>query len=537
MIVEVFRPELHSFPLRAFLDEARDTLGDKAYLSLLAKYDLKPEHLLDRSAWISLEFAESVLGDMIAASQDPEFFERACLRGMSAKYIGPLYPLLFAFGTPLFTYKQLAPAAGRFNKTGRWEMQEARKGFVRMDWATTPGAPNETTTLLCSTRTIQLGRIPVMFGRAPGNVAHPKCVGRGDSSCVYEVTWQEPAAQRHAMVGLGVGTVLAGGIALFAGAPLVWVGIIAAAIGLLGGTMGRNWNLRQELQQRAHEIGAHNTALDRVVRNNEERYAELLEAKAEVDKKVDERTRDLRVATEKRVQTEKLAVLGTLAAGMAHEVRNPANAIINGLPRVKRELAKVNAPAAVQEMVDISIDCANRISTIVGDLLDLGRSDRQEYQPWDPHQGLEAAIRVMGVRTNGVKIERNYGFQGTIVARPAAVNQVFLNLLDNAFRAVADRADGTLNLTSTTESLNGVEGVALMVQDNGAGVPQAALERLFDPFFTTQAVGAGTGLGLHFSRRVANEHGGALDLVQSESGACFKLWLPMKANPPDVVQV
>jgi signal transduction histidine kinase len=156
----------------------------------------------------------------------------------------------------------------------------------------------------------------------------------------------------------------------------------------------------------------------------------------------------------------------------------------------------------------------------VGDLLDVGRTDRG-FEPWDPHQGIEAAIRLLSHRTQHVSFHRDFRFRGEILGRPPALNQIFLNLFDNAVRAAGD--GGRVRVASRPER----EGIEITVADSGPGIPADLAQRIFDPFFTTREVGEGTGLGLHFSRQVAYDHGGSLDLVPAPGwGACFKLWLP-----------
>ncbi|HEV8322155.1 MAG TPA: ATP-binding protein [Myxococcota bacterium] len=227
-----------------------------------------------------------------------------------------------------------------------------------------------------------------------------------------------------------------------------------------------------------------------------------------------------------RAQNEKLAVLGTLAAGMAHEVRNPASAILAGLPRVRRLLDRPDVPEGARQMVDVAIDCAQRISRLVGDLLEVGQPQREGAAPCDPHEGLEATLRLLAHRASArIVIRRRYEFAGHVPARAAQVNQIFLNLVDNALRAVGET--GTIEVETRAEA----GGVAVTIADSGPGVPPALAERIFDPFFTTRDVGQGTGLGLHLSRRIAQEHGGRLELIsgagaEGNTGARFQLWLP-----------
>src|SRR4051812_12831875 len=98
--MDVFRQELHSFSLRAFLDEAEASLGREAVLRIISEHGVPLERLIDRRAWVSLEFFECLLDALIERARDPGLLTRATLRSMSPKYLGPLYPLLFAFGAP-----------------------------------------------------------------------------------------------------------------------------------------------------------------------------------------------------------------------------------------------------------------------------------------------------------------------------------------------------------------------------------------------------------------------------------------------------
>jgi signal transduction histidine kinase len=223
-----------------------------------------------------------------------------------------------------------------------------------------------------------------------------------------------------------------------------------------------------------------------------------------------------------RVHVEKLATLGSLAAGLAHEVRNPAGAILAGLPKVRRTLADSAQPRTL-EMIDVAIDSAGRIARLVDDLLSLGQSEHDGVRLWDLHEGIEAAIRILGQRAQGVPVEirKEFAFHGKVRCRPDALNQIFLNLIDNALHAVEN--GGIVEVRTREED----GGVAVLVADSGKGVPQEVRSRIFEPFFTTRAPGNGTGLGLHISQRVAVDHGGRLELVNADGwGACFRLWLP-----------
>jgi signal transduction histidine kinase len=242
----------------------------------------------------------------------------------------------------------------------------------------------------------------------------------------------------------------------------------------------------------------------------------------ELEKRLEVHLR-LRRLMDEAVVREKLAALGTIASGLAHEVRNPASAILAGLPRIKRDLEQANILPGAREMLTVAIDCAERISRLVGDVLTLGQPDREGTDFIDVHEGLEVALRMLAHRAPpGVELRRRFAFKAQVRAHAASLTQVFVNLLDNALDAVGDH--GTIEV-ATARDKDGA--AAITFTDSGPGVSQDLAGRIFDPFFTTKPVGKGSGLGLHLSRRILSQVGGKLELVRAAgSGACFRVWLP-----------
>ena len=352
----------------------------------------------------------------------------------SPRALGVMYPVLRAFGSPRVGYGALAELVPRMNKVSAVTVNRVRRGAAAIAYRPASPEQQERSALICLLRKAQIAAGPTLWGLPAARVEETECQSRGGASCRYEVRWVERASVRGLFTGL-----LCGGDRSRSPPPTPcgrrssrWS---AAA------RSGRIWDLRAHGRELQAFVQEHTLALTSALDTTERRFVELEKAKAEVDARVEQRTAELRTATEKRVHIEKLAVLGTLAAGLAHEVRNPANAIVNGLGPVRRYLTETNGDPDYTMAVQIAIDAGDQIARLVGDLLDVGRTDRG-FEPWDPHQGIEAAIRLLSHRTQRVSFDRDFRFHGEILGRPPALNQIFLNLFDNAVRAAGEGGAG-----------------------------------------------------------------------------------------------
>lgn len=213
---------------------------------------------------------------------------------------------------------------------------------------------------------------------------------------------------------------------------------------------------------------------------------------------------------------EKLAVVGTLSAGVAHEVRNPLNALSNAVSvLLERELP----PETMRRLLSVIGDAAERIRLVVSALDVHARpAEAGGITPYDVSEGVEATLRLVEYRLTGVTVVREYATKRAVLVSAGAVNQVVLNLVDNALRAGATE----LQIAIRDESRD----VVVCLADNGPGIPQEIAERIFDPFFTTRAPGDGTGLGLYLARKIVRDQGGELRLIRGVGGAEFEMRLP-----------
>jgi len=213
----------------------------------------------------------------------------------------------------------------------------------------------------------------------------------------------------------------------------------------------------------------------------------------------------------------RLATAGTLAGGVAHEVRNPLNAVLNAartLPGAK------NRPELESKLLSIIVEGSQRIDKIVAALEQHVRpAEENSILQCDLQSGLRSSIELLEHKMSGVSVQLNFESSRAVVASPRELNQVFLNLLDNAVRAGAK--------SIWVRTLDEADLVRVSISDDGPGVPKEIAALIFEPFFTTRPVGEGTGLGLYLSRRIIQDCGGTLSYAPREGGgAVFGIQLP-----------
>jgi signal transduction histidine kinase len=224
-------------------------------------------------------------------------------------------------------------------------------------------------------------------------------------------------------------------------------------------------------------------------------------------------------------QQEKLAAVGTLAAGILHEVRNPVNSIVNA---GKVLSSRMTAEASDRELLEVIVDGGERIERITSALDTHARPAEAGFsEQCDVRLGLDATLRLLSHKMDGVTVEREYRSERLVRAAAGPLNQVFLNLLDNALRSNAH--------TLWLEVIDTGDNVRISVSDNGPGVAPEDAGRIFDPFFTKRTDGTGTGLGLYLSRQIVEQLDGSLHLEDRPGGgARFVVELPAFLRPVSV---
>jgi len=237
------------------------------------------------------------------------------------------------------------------------------------------------------------------------------------------------------------------------------------------------------------------------------------------------------------IQADRLAAVGTLAAGVAHEINNPLAYVLLNLQYLLRELPQLTASGErLEQLLDRLKEAqhgAERVSSIVRDLREFSSTDQEQIAAVDLRLVLAAAIKVAGsqIATRARLIE-SYEDVPTVRGNAAKLEQVFLNLLTNASQALpADRPEH--HEIRVALSADGPGHVTVEISDTGTGIPPELLDRVFDPFFTTKPAGVGTGLGLPICHNIVSSLGGEIS-VRSElgKGTSFRVSLRvMRAEP------
>jgi hemerythrin-like metal-binding protein/PAS domain S-box-containing protein len=290
-------------------------------------------------------------------------------------------------------------------------------------------------------------------------------------------------------------------------------------------------HLEELVAERTSQLGEANIKLEK-----DRKELELLLAKVEE-------------AQQQLLQSEKMAAIGQLAAGVAHEINNPVGFVNSNLGSLKtyvnqllnvigayengnpEEIAAARKTADLEflredlpSLVAESQEGLSRVTKIVQDLKDFSHVDQAEHQRADLNAAIESTLNVVW---NEIKYKaeviRELGDIPAVECVPAQINQVFMNLLVNAAQAIEQQ--GKITVRSGSEN----QQVWFEIEDTGKGMTEEVRNRIFEPFFTTKPVGKGTGLGLSISYDIiVKKHGGCLDVRSTPGkGTCFRIWLPI----------
>ncbi len=307
----------------------------------------------------------------------------------------------------------------------------------------------------------------------------------------------------------------------------------------------------------------------RVLGENEKLVKEqnaMLEEKVHLrTNELEQALRNLQNTQGQLVNQEKMASLGQLTAGIAHEINNPINFVSSNITPLKRDIkdimevigfyrslgekefseATIKAAKNLEQELELDYvleevdqllkgmdEGAKRTVEIVKGLRIFSRVDEQDVKKVDLHDGINSTLILLNSSIPGkIRIVREFGELPMVECLAGKINQVFMNILNNAVHALTDHLDHITDPKIVIRTRAFPDRVVLEIEDNGPGMPENVRQRIFEPFFTTKAVGKGTGLGLSIVYSIIESHKGSLEVISDEGrGTTFIIALPIYQN-------
>jgi len=264
--------------------------------------------------------------------------------------------------------------------------------------------------------------------------------------------------------------------------------------------------------------------------------AAMAEELIQANQDLQEANRKLKDTQAQLIQNEKMASLGQLVAGIAHEINNPLAFVLNNLfivesgldglgPEVEPHLSELSlikfrkVRARLEEMTE----GLGRVKELVLDLRTFSRLDEGEFKTVDVVETIDSVLLLLKHRmSNRIQVEKHYGPERKLYCYAGRLNQVVMNLISNAVDAIEETGEIVITTSQTTQAF------LISVRDTGTGIPEAIRNKIFDPFFTTKPVGQGTGLGLAISYGIVHDHGGSIEVESAEGvGTEFIVKIPL----------
>jgi signal transduction histidine kinase len=505
-----------------------------AQADALVRYAMKATGELDEERW-ARRFTESFM------DWKPSREERA--------YLGTY---TMALGSPRAVYERLPVICRMLSRLCEPDIVEMRRRRMTIRLKPRPGVT--LARWACTWLRVMAERYPTNWSLPRARVVETECAAAGAPSCLWEIQWTNPAPGFRFWVPAVVGAV--GSLAGLVMASSVPVGAAVALIVLpavCGAALGIAWLkdhrhlVVQQLRDLQSEEVLHSS------RELESKFQTIEELTRGLEEKVRLRTEELQRTQMQLVQREKMASVGQLVAGVAHELNNPIGFVFSNIVTLEDfvgrlramldtyraiELAPADRARADARWAELKVEYAlryvdamihgiregaERSRKIVGDLRVFARTRDDVWQSVDLHQELESSLTLLDhLLKDRVAVERRFGALPAVECIRSEMDQVFLNLLANAAQAI----DGPGRITITTRPEDAMAVVEIC--DTGRGIAPEIAGRVFDPFFTTKPVGEGTGLGLSISYEIVKKHGGEIAVASAPGhGATFTVRIPL----------
>jgi signal transduction histidine kinase len=279
------------------------------------------------------------------------------------------------------------------------------------------------------------------------------------------------------------------------------------------------------------------TAIDRMAANLQSSHAELEGLNRDLARRIEEKTAEAAGQMRKLEVSERLAALGKVASGIAHEINNPLGIILNRIECMESEAAHLPVPEQFARDLSALRAQAERIFRVTHGMLSLSRGAPITLKPVDTACVVKTVLGIVEDRVSARGITIELDLEADLIpvmADRTRLETVVLNLLNNAIDAVHGAGHGKISIQTRRENKPDGEWVAITVADSGPGIPTDLQAKIFDPFFTTKPPGQGNGLGLFLSYGIIAEHRGRLEVRNGDIGAVFTVTLPAIARGTEI---
>ncbi len=491
----------------------RDIMGEAAVREVVSASRMNYEYLVDDRNWMSMRYFCGLLDELVKRSGKAGAAFEAGQYGARNDCMGLVGTLTAGVSTPGAAYRFWVNSASHWNRVADWAILAMGRDHCRLSMTLHPGHMN--TKNNCQVIQGILTTLPRLWNLPPARVTEKHCSCSGSTSCIYDVKWTNPASDRWPLFGLLSGGLI--GVLLFSLDKVSGsCGISFSGLGLAIGFAAHYRLLKNRLsRQNSEQI----LSLENTVRQIEQ-LNDGLQQKVELrTTELAKALEELKASREKEVVSARQAAVGVLAAGMAHELNNPLNAVAISLQGIREDIPEGGETYELVQSADVA---TRRCSRIVTELLAYSRDSN--YRLADVADIVSSTVSTFQSEqsdTLSMDLDIASSLPPISVDR-GQIQQAVMNLLDNAAQAMDGR--GRISVTVRCDK----EEVVISVRDTGPGISEETRKRIFDPFFTTKPQGKGLGLGLAITWQLVQRNGGTIDVNSWDGqGSEFLIRLPL----------
>ncbi|NQS90283.1 GHKL domain-containing protein [Patescibacteria group bacterium] len=518
--------ELNCRPVKSILLYFEERYGQKKLEEFIYNTKMNLEYLENRDNWVSYGYFCRLLAKLVEYAGDPKAPFIAGMYAVKDGCYGTFENINRRFGTPGTTYKLITEFTPRYSKIDTFEIANLKRNNCTIIIKMSNGYKQDKNNCL-NLQGIFVS-IPTFWNLPPAKVKEIQCAAEGADSCVYEISWRNRPSHLFGLLGILTGLIVLVGINTFLWRPEnISILIVFPILGyLIGRIKDHKITLKDNVDIRERESKDLLESIETIEKLNMELQEKVERRTEELQKALDE----LKNSQNQLIQSEKMASVGRLAAGMAHELNNPVGAVRNYIQDVLEDIPKDDSR---WERLKMAEKATGRCKRIVSDLLTFAR-ETKELVVVDVNDIIETTIlnaREEILNPNIGIVKELAPDLPQVKADSMQLQQVFMNLIMNAGDAV--KGEGQIIIKTSSASGN----VIIEISDTGKGVPEDIQDKIFDPFFTTKGSRKGIGLGLAISYNIIKRFNGDIQVKsEKDKGATFTIILPIENKTAGSVQ-